>query len=169
MKILLCVLLVFLTFSPGAGAVLAGDAAPAWRGKDIDGREVVFPQTGDDVITVLVFWATWCPYCQAFMPNLVSIQQDYAARGVQVVAVNAKERGQGDPDVFMREHGYQFVTVVEGDEIAEQYAVRFIPGLLIVDSDGKVIYRRRSTDLPAGKKVAEFWEGEVRAVLDRAL
>jgi len=162
-------LLFALAFSPSTWAVQAGDMAPAWTGTDIDGNTVAFPNSDDGVTTVLVFWATWCFYCQAFMPNLVAIDKDYAERGVRIVAVNAKERGQGDPGVYMREHGYPFTTIIEGDEIAEQYAVKFIPGLMIVDSAGKVIYRRRSTDLPPGRKIAEFWESEVRKVLEQSL
>ena len=36
----------------------------------------------------------------------------------------------------------------------------------IVDGEGDVVYRRRSTNLPAGRKVSEQWDAEVRAVLD---
>ena len=166
---LICTSFFALAMSFAVWSTEAGDVAPAWRGTDIDGREVVFPETDSGVTTVLVFWATWCPYCQAFMPNLAAIYEDYADRGVRIVAVNTKERGQGDPAAYMRDRGYPFVSVMDGDSIAEQYAVRFIPGLMIVDQNGKVIYRRKSTDLPAGRKIAEFWEGEVRAVLEKEL
>jgi hypothetical protein len=44
--------------------------------------------------------------------------------------------------------------------------VKFIPGLMVVDGEGSVIYRRGWTTLPAGSKVAEQWDGEVRAALD---
>ena len=80
------------------------------------------------------------------MPNLAAIERDYAERGVQVVAVNAKERGAGDPREYMESNGYGFRTIVEGDDIAASYNVRFIPGLMIIDAKGKVLWRRTSTD-----------------------
>jgi hypothetical protein len=37
---------------------------------------------------------------------------------------------------------------------------------MIVNGDGLIVYRRKSTDLPAGKTVSEQWAAEVRLVLD---
>ncbi|MEM7692142.1 MAG: TlpA family protein disulfide reductase, partial [Pseudomonadota bacterium] len=53
--------------------------------------------------------------------------------------------------------------------IASLYGVEFIPGLMVVDGSGQIIYQRGWTDLPAGKKVAEQWNLEVRRALDISL
>ena len=58
---------------------------------------------------------------------------------------------------------------LEGDAIAAEYGIRFIPGLMVVDRNGTVSYRRSSTELPPGKTVAELWSEQVRAALDQAL
>ena len=47
--------------------------------------------------------------------------------------------------------------------------MKFIPGLMVVDGSGEVVYRRGWTDKPAGKSVAEQWDEEVREALDAAL
>ena len=170
MKHLVAVLFVALSLaSTSVWAVKAGDKAPQWTGIDTAGEAYTFPAADPGKTTVLVFWATWCPYCQAFMPNLAAIERDYAARGVQVVAVNAKERGAGDPREYMEKNGYGFRTIVEGDGIAASYDVKFIPGLMIVDASGTVIWRRKSTNMKPGKSVADFWEGQVRAALEKSL
>ncbi len=39
-------------------------------------------------IVVLNFWATWCGPCAKEMPELVAIQNEYAALGVQVVGAS---------------------------------------------------------------------------------
>ena len=36
---------------------------------------------------------------------------------------------------------------------------------MVVDGTGRVAYRRKSTDLPAGKTVSQQWAEEVDAVL----
>ena len=54
----------------------------------------------------------------------------------------------------------------EASSIAEKYGIKFIPGLMVVDGRGHVTYRRGWTDLPAGKTVAQQWDGEVRKALD---
>ena len=153
-----------------APAVEQGDLAPPWSGTDlVDGRPVSFPAVTEGKPAVLVFWATWCPYCKAFMPFAKDIQADYGDRGVQIVTFNAKERGIGDPKAYVESLRFPMVAVAEADQIAEDYAVKFIPGLLVVDGNGIVAYRRGWTDLPAGAKVAQQWDGEVRAALDQLL
>ena len=150
-----------------ANAVDRGDPAPRWSGVDlVDGTEVTFPQLLAGKPAVLIFWATWCPYCKAFMPYAEQIQTEYAAEGVQIVALNAKERGKGDPRAYVGQLGFPLIAVADADAIAEAYGVEFIPGLMVVSGDGVIAYRRGWTDLPAGAKVAEQWAREVRQALD---
>ena len=144
-----------------------GDTAPAWSGVDlISGDPVSFPAVLDEKPALILFWATWCPYCKAFMPYAKQIQADYAARGLKVVTFNHKERGAGDPAAYAKSLGFPMVAVADADSIGDAYDVDFIPGLMVVDGNAKIVYRRKSTDLPAGKTVGELWDGEVRAALD---
>jgi len=152
---------------PGAAtAVEQGDAAPPWHAVDFAGRTVDFPAVAEGKPAVVVFGATWCGYCRAFMPYLKDIQADYAAHGVKVVAINAKEDGKGDPRAYVQGLGFAPIAVTNGDAIAASYGIQYIPGLLIVDGKGTVAYRRPWTDLPAGRTVAELWDSQVRTALD---
>lgn len=152
-----------------ATAVEQGEHAPAFRAVDFAGKPVDFPAVGEGKPVVIVFWATWCPYCRAFMPYLKGIEADYAARGVKVMTVNAKEDGRGDPKTYVNGLGFKQIAVANGDAVAQSYGIQYIPGLLIVDGAGMVAYRRPWTDLPAGKSVAELWDGQVRTALDQLL
>ena len=100
------------------------------------------------------------------MPYVKEIQADYEDQGVQIVTLNAKERGRGDPKAYAQSLGFPMFAIADADGIAEQYSVDFIPGLMVVDGEGQVSYRRASTDLPAGKTVAQQWDDEVRNALD---
>ena len=152
-----------------ASAVEQGDVAPSFKAADFDGQTVEFPAVAEGKPAVVVFWATWCPYCKAFMPYLKQIQADYAAEGVKVVVINAKEDGRGDPRAYVSGLGFSPIAVANGDAIAQAYDVKYIPGLLIVDGKGMVAYRRPWTDLPAGRTVAELWDAQVRTALDGLL
>lgn len=149
-----------------AQAVEQGDRAPAWQRTTFSGEPVAFPGVLEGDPAVLVFWATWCPYCKAFMPELETIRADYADAGVKIIAINAKEDGEGDPDTYVRELGFPMVAVRDGDAIADAYGVDYIPGLMVIDGDGTVAWRRAWTELPAGREVAELWAEQVRAQLD---
>jgi thiol-disulfide isomerase/thioredoxin len=139
-----------------------------WTGTDlVTGEQVTFPAVLKHKPAVLLFWATWCPYCKAFMPYAREIQADYADRGVQLVTFNAKERGEGDPKAYVEGLGFPMIAIADADDIAELYGVKFIPGLMVVDGTGKITYQRGWTDLPAGRTVAGQWSDQVRGALDK--
>ena len=140
--------------------------APAWKAHDFAGHTVDFPAVTQGKPAIVIFWATWCPYCKGFMPYLKNIAADYAKQGVNVVAIDVKEDGRADPKAYVQALGFSPVAVADGDPVMQAYGIRYIPGLFIVDGTGKVAYKRAWTDLPAGQTVAELWDGQVRAALD---
>jgi len=97
----LVLLVIFIFGAAVVQAVEQGEAAPTWTGMDFSGNEVSFPSVIDGKPTVMIFWATWCPYCNAFMPYLGQIQKDYGANKINIIAINAKERGVGDPAAYV--------------------------------------------------------------------
>ena len=154
-----------------AGPVMAvevGEVAPAFTGLDEFGQEVSFPAVIDGKPTILLFWATWCPYCKAFMPYLEQIKKDYGD-DINVVMINHFERGAGDPAAYIKSLDFKVTAVLDGDSIGDAYIVKFIPGLMIVGADGRMAWKRKSTDLPAGRQVGEFWNMVVREQLDGML
>lgn len=157
-----------LAWCTPALAVDQGGIAPKWQAVDIKGETVSFPQLADGKPTIFIFWATWCPYCKAFMPYLKKIHEDYGSERILIVAVNAKDK-DGDKDAYVDALGFPVVAIPDGDAIAVDYGIRFIPGLMVVDGNGTVSYRRRSTELPPGKTIAQLWSEHVRAALDQAL
>ncbi len=76
---------VGLALAGPLAAVEQGDLAPPWQARDFAGHAVDFPAVTQGKPAVVVFWATWCPYCKAFMPYLKNIEADYAKQGVKVV------------------------------------------------------------------------------------
>lgn len=155
-----------MTWSMPALAVEQGDVAPKWQALDLQGETVSFPEVSEGRATVIIFWATWCPYCKAFMPYLKKIHEDYGPERILIILVNAKDK-DGDKDAYVDALGFPVVAIREGDAIAADYGVRFIPGLMVVDGNGKVSYRRSSTELPPGQTIAELWSEQVRAALDQ--
>jgi thiol-disulfide isomerase/thioredoxin len=146
-----------------------GDVAPAWTGMTFDGAEVSFPDLLDGKPAVFVIWATWCSYCKAFMPYLREIQAEYGADRINVLAINAKEDGSGDPASYVRNLGFPVIAIQDGDAIADAYDVEYIPGLMVIDAEGVIEFRRAWTDLPAGTAIATAWSQQVRQSLNRLL
>jgi thiol-disulfide isomerase/thioredoxin len=168
---LLCVLACLLIAACGdeSSELGQGDVAPAWTGTTFDGVEIEFPDALDGKPAVLVVWATWCSYCKAFMPYLKAIQDDYGTEQIQVLAINAKEDGSGDPAAYVAGLDLPMLAIRDGDAIAAAYDVEYIPGLMVIDADGAIAYRRAWTELPAGSAVASAWSIQVRQSLNRLL
>jgi thiol-disulfide isomerase/thioredoxin len=146
-----------------------GDPAPHFLATTFDGSAVRFPELLDGKPTLVVFWATWCSYCRAFMPELSAIHDDYGAERINILTINAHEDGAEDPAAYIADLGFPTIAVRDGDAIAAAYEVEYIPGLMIVDRDGIIAYRRAWTDLPAGQTIANLWAIQVRLNLDRLL
>ncbi len=145
------------------------EANPGWRGTDFSGAEIDFPAVLQGKPTVLIFWATWCPYCSAFMPYLGEIQRDYGGDKINILAIDVFEDGVIDAAAYVEALGFPVIAVANGESIAEIYSVYGTPGLMILDGQGNLVWRRASTDLPAGKTIAEVWAGQVREQLDQLL
>jgi thiol-disulfide isomerase/thioredoxin len=145
------------------------EADLGWTGTDFSGAEIVFPEVLQGKPTVLVFWATWCPYCKALMPYLGEIQRDYGEKKINILAIDVFEDGEIDPAAYVEKLGFPMIAVANGDPIAEIYSVFGTPGLMVLDGHGNLVWKRESTDLPAGKTVAEFWAGQIREQLDQLL
>ena len=162
-------LLILTACGLDRGELDAGDRAPSWSATTFAGDTVRFPELLDGKPTVVVFWATWCSYCKAFMPYLEGIHESYGPDRINILTINAKEDGTGDPAAYIAELGFPSIAVRDGDAIAAAYDVEYIPGLMIVDGEGMVAYRRAWTELPAGETVANLWSVQLRLGLDRLL
>lgn len=117
---------------------LSGKAAPEFQARSLDGGEVALAKhLGNDVV-VLDFWATWCPPCRESLPVVARIAGEYKDKGVAVYAVNIAE----DPELiksFLEDAGLDLPVLLDPDgALSDQYSVRSIPQLFVIDRKGVV-------------------------------
>jgi thiol-disulfide isomerase/thioredoxin len=127
-------------------AVAAQERAPAWSGKGADGHTVNFDPDHRQRPAVLLFWATWCPYCKALMPHVQNVYDAAGKNRLDVYAIDFKD--DGDPVAELRERKQTFTLIRDGVAIAERYGVKGTPGLFLVDAKGDIIYQRTGGDAP---------------------
>src|SRR5450432_2500641 len=147
-----------LLFCLIAAPLFAQDHATAWQGNDADGKPIRFDPQHLQRPAILLFWATWCPYCKALMPYLQKVYDAAGKDKLDVYAIDIKD--DGDPVAELRERGQTFTLVRDGDAIADQYGVKGTPGLFLVDAKGDIVYKRTGGDAP------EKVEAAPRAKLD---
>ena len=121
------------------GRGLSGETAPKFTLKNLAGEDVAVEAKGKPY--VINFWATWCPPCQAEIPDLAAF---YAANGnkADFYAVNLQEEAQ-PVQKFMTERKADLPVVLDTNgDAANLYGVRAIPTTVVVNAEGKVVYRK---------------------------
>lgn len=143
----------------------------------LDGERYTLPDEQEG-IGIYLFWASWCPYCQALMPHIQSIRDEYGER-VTVYALNFRDKK--DPRHLLDEKGFDFVILPEADSVAEQWGIHGTPGLVIIDESGQVRFNLYDvvTENPPGyedlnhaqkaARRAPFWAARIREALDETL
>lgn len=94
-------------------------------------------------VTLVNFWATWCPPCLKEFPDLIKLYNEYHPQGLEVVAVSMNEPDEmEDIDEFLQERNPPFPIYMAAtlDEefyqgISEEW-MGTIPLTLIFDTEG---------------------------------
>jgi thiol-disulfide isomerase/thioredoxin len=79
------------------------------------------------------------------MPHLQSIRLEHGDQ-VKILAINFVEKG--DPVSFMKEQGYDFTVLPDGDDVASIYGVYGTPGVILVDQDQQIRFDLRHLPPP---------------------
>lgn len=120
-----------------ASAVVPGQPAPDFALKNAGGDNVRLSEWRGEVV-VLSFWAGWCGRCTDQLQQLGKLQQQYAARGVRVIAVNIDHETQPARDAASR---LNLLVLHDSDQsVARQYELSDLPLIVFVDAHGEVRY-----------------------------
>ena len=93
-------------------------------------------------ITLLNFWATWCPPCRAEMPSIERLHQAMQGKSFQIIAVNSGEH-RSQVASFIEKNKYTFpIYLDESNELSSIFAARGLPSTYLVSKEGKVIAAR---------------------------
>ncbi|MEM8497913.1 MAG: TlpA disulfide reductase family protein [Pseudomonadota bacterium] len=106
----------------------------------------------DAQLTLVMFWASWCPACKRLFPEIQSLHEDYGQQGLKVVGVNFAD--DFDTVKFAHNFGLGFDIVLNGDALARDASVKGTPTVFLLDIDNAVRYRTSVSD-PADPSLRE--------------
>lgn len=138
---LLAAILLLLPTAGPAGAVTlgAGDRAPEFALKDIDGGQVTLDQFRGKTV-LIAFWSTWCSRCEE---ELAFLRDTFGERtDVAVILVNQdSERKVSTSRVrkIRDKLGIRFPVVVdEGLALWDVYGINALPTSVVIGKNGKI-------------------------------
>ena len=122
---------------PALGAVVPDFTLP-----DADGHEHTLASLKGKGGTVLIFIATRCPVSNGYNARMEKLAEDYAARGVNVVGINANST---EPIEEVKQHakekGLTFTILKDkGNVIADRFDAQVTPEAYLLDAAGKLVY-----------------------------
>ena len=119
-----------------------GSTATNWSLQTKEDKTIDYYQDSEDKVSVILFWATWCPYCPSLMPHLEAVYRKYRNKGLKFYAIDIYEDGKIDPVELFERKEFSYTLLLQGDLVAEDYAIRGTPSLYVIDKDKKIIYKR---------------------------
>ena len=89
-------------------------------------------------VTILNFWATWCPPCRAEIPEFIKFLKEHQGDKVALIAVNLQEDSKKVRD-FAKKAGTNFPILLDSDgKVAQTYQIYAIPTTFFIDSSGTI-------------------------------
>ncbi len=121
---------------------------PELKVSTLDGRTITSKDLAGKV-TLVNFWATWCPPCRAEIPDLVKLQEQYKDQLI-VIGVSSDEGPTEMVSRFAADYKINYPIVMETDELSAAFpGVMALPTSFVVGPDLKVMSKHVGQIRPA--------------------
>lgn len=178
-----------LLVSPAAGdgpplpTLAIGSAAPDFALPGVDGRRHSLGDFASAKVLVVVFTATHCPTAQAYEERIQKLHDDYAGKGVALVAISPNDPlsvrldelgytdlGDSLEDMKLRaqERGFTFPFLYDGEteEASRRYGPQATPHVFVFDDQRKLRFAGRIDD---GENPAKIKTQDTRNAIEALL
>jgi peroxiredoxin len=135
--------------------------------RDLTGKEVNFAALKGPV-TVVTFISTTCPISNAYNDRMNAVYQDYSAKGVKFIFVNANSN---EPPAAVEKHakdvGFTFPVYKDARNVlADRFGATVTPESYVIDETGAIRYHGQVDD---SRNEARIQTHGLRMALDAVL
>lgn len=154
--------------SEEAKSVAIGSTVANFKLWDINGKEKSLSSLKGANGTVILFISAQCPVVKAYNERMEKLTQDYKARGVNVVGINANSTETMDQ---MKAHAADYKLTFamlqdKGNKIADMLGAQVTPEAFVLDANNKLVYHGRIDNSRSGTNVES---NDLRDALDAML
>jgi thiol-disulfide isomerase/thioredoxin len=144
--------------TPSLFAIDAREKAPKFHAKTLKGEK--FNNDSVKGAAVLVqFWATWCPICKRDQSAVDAVAEEYASKGLIVLAVDVNESRSKVERFLQDSPRASKIVLMQDTNLAAAFAATAVPLYVLIDENGKI----------AGRHKGEAREAGLRTLLRKAI
>ena len=120
-------------------STFVGQPAPPVPVEAVDGTtQLTDADLRSGELTIVNFWASWCPPCRAEHPNLLALEE----QGYRVAGINFRDQQAQASEYLTNYEDPFFATGFDlRGRVAIDWGVTAPPETFLVDGDGTVLYR----------------------------
>lgn len=164
-----------MALTPSHMIDLGSPAAPFSLPDTVSGQVLSLDMLTGLQATVIMFICNHCPYVKHINTQLVSLANDYNAKGISFIAISSNDVNahlEDSPDNMKRvaeELHYPFPYLYdESQAIARAYEAACTPDFFVYDKELRLVYRGQLDDSRPGNQIVNDGK-DMRAALDAIL
>ena len=131
---------VHVSGAPRSELLAPGTPIPGFSAPALGGGEISWSDYAGSPV-VLAIWASWCPHCQAELPRLDAVVDQFPAVRMLTITTAIGERRGPSPAGFMKDQGLDFPVARDDAKhtLLEAFGVQVFPTFYLVSSDSTVV------------------------------
>jgi cytochrome c biogenesis protein CcmG/thiol:disulfide interchange protein DsbE len=119
-----------------------GQPAPHFRAKTTTGDQFNNASVKGKVV-LFEFWTTWCKYCEAEASMVDDVAEEFADKGLIVLAVDVLEPDQKVKKYLMEHPRSVPIVLTKDTNLAAMYNAQSYPIYVVIDRDGNIAAEQR--------------------------
>jgi thiol-disulfide isomerase/thioredoxin len=132
----LCLLVLFTTAAAFAQSD-GSEPAPRFNAKSMTGETYNNTSLKGKVV-LLQFWTTWCPYCRGEQPLVDKLTQEFAGKGLVVLAIDVGESKKKVKQYLQTSPRACPIVLNEDTNLPAMFATTQYPVYVVIDRDGNM-------------------------------
>ena len=115
---------------------------PVFELKDIDNSLVSYSELKGEKLTVIDFWATWCPPCKRSIPEINELFLEFKDQGVNFIGISIDgPRNQSKLKPFVNSMSLDYTVLRDiNSEVMSDMNITSVPTLLVFNSSGELVF-----------------------------
>lgn len=110
-------------------------------------------------VVLINFWATWCPPCRAEMPSLNNLYKEFSNNKAIIFITVDADANYTKAKKFLDKKNYELPLYVVASDIPQQLFSGSLPTTIILDKQGKLVFRHEGAANYADAGFNDFLKG----------